>query len=129
MQQPANASDLSSTEIANQLQTQFETVRKSEYFPAILGAVAGAAAAGVVAALISSRRSRTVEQVIVQDGEVVQDTLVTEQPARSVELVSPKARETLILGFTLAEIGQLVSIIVMLARQLREFTVDQSQYK
>ncbi len=126
MQQPANVSEIANpSEIANQLQTQFETIRKSEYFPAILGAVAGAAAAGIIAAIIS-RRGRTVERVIVQEGDS-EETYVPEQ--RQTELITPKSRETLILGFTLGEIAQLVSIIATLARQIREWSAEQSQYK
>ncbi len=97
MQQPVNASELT-----NQLQTRFETVRKSEYFPAILGAVAGAAVAGVVAAIISSR-GKTVKHVVVQEPE------------------EGESHGTTVLGFTLPEIMQLVTIIAQLARQLREW--------
>ncbi len=97
MQQPVNASELT-----NQLQTRFETVRKSEYFPAILGAVAGAAVAGVVAAIISSR-GKTVKHVVVQEPEDGESHGMT------------------LLGFTLPEIMQLVTIVAQLARQLREW--------
>ncbi len=97
MQQPANVSELT-----NQLQTRFETVRKSEYFPAILGAVAGAAVAGVVAAIISSR-GKTVKHVVVQETD------------------EGESHGNTVLGFTLPEIMQLVTIIAQLARQLREW--------
>lgn len=97
MQQSPNVSQLT-----NQLQSQFETVRKSEYFPAILGAVAGAAVAGVVAVVISSR-GRTVKQVVVQEPEDGASSGIS------------------VLGFSLAEIMQLVTLVAQLARQLREW--------
>ncbi len=103
MQQPANVSQLT-----NQLQARFETVRKSEYFPAILGAVAGGAIAAIIALLISSR-GKVVKHVVVQE------------PGEG------EKQGTTVLGFTLPEIMQLVTIVAQLARQLREWR-DQSQY-
>ncbi len=100
MQQPANGSQLTT------LQNRFETVRKSEYFPAILGAVAGAAVAGLVAAVISSR-GRTVKHIVVQEPE------------------DGEAHGPTVLGFTLPELMQLVTVIAQLARQLRDWR-DQS---
>ena len=97
MQQSPNVSELT-----NQLQNQFKTIRKSEYFPALVGAVAGAAAAGVVAVLISSR-GRTVKHVVVQEPEDGASSGIT------------------VLGFSLTEIMQLVTIVAQLARQLREW--------
>ncbi len=103
MQQPANVSELT-----NQLQARLETVRKSEYFPAILGAVAGGAVAALIAAIIASR-GRTVKHVVVQETE------------------EAEPHGAMVLGFTLPEIMQLVTIVAQLARQIREWR-EQSKY-
>ncbi|MGB8643796.1 MAG: hypothetical protein WCF84_01040 [Anaerolineae bacterium] len=97
MQQPANISELT-----NQLQARFETVRKSEYFPAILGAVAGGVVAALIAAVIASR-GRTVKQVVVQ------------------ESAAAEPHATTVLGFTLPEIMQLATVVTQLARQVQEW--------
>ena len=108
MQQSANVSDLTSKINLPELQARFETVRQSQYFPAILGAVAGGLTGAVMAGLIAGR-SR---------GD--------DHPVRE-EAVESSPRQTVLLGFTLSELMQLVTVVASLARQLREWR-DQSQY-
>ncbi len=89
------------------LKARFETLRKSEYFPAVLGAAAGGVTAALVASVISSRKGGVeVKYVDKSDHE-------------------NGGRKTMVMGFTAGELMQLVTVIAQLARQLREWR-DQS---
>jgi hypothetical protein len=82
-----------------QLKARFEIVRHSEYFPAILGAVAGGLTGAMMAGLISN--GRRTNQVVVEDGST--------------------ADKGIILGFSAKDLLQLATVVTSLARQLREW--------
>ncbi len=109
--QSSAISQLTSNIDTAELKARFETLRKSEYFPAVLGAAAGGVTALVVAGLISGRKSGTTVKYV-EAGD--QDK-------------EGRGHETMFLGFTLGEIMQLVTVVTQLARQLRDWR-DQSQY-
>ncbi len=90
-----------------QVKTRFEEVRRSEYFPAILGAVAG----GVTGALmggIMSRGGKT--QVVVQK----------EEDGKS-------AQQGVLLGYSPKELIQLVTVVAGLAKQFQEWRAQQER--
>ncbi len=80
-----------------QLQERFEVLRKSEFFPAIMGAVAGGLTGAIMAGLISSRRG------------------ADEAPTGKDRTGS----SGVVLGFTAKDLLQLVTIVAQLARQMR----------
>ncbi len=84
----------------DQLKARFEVVRRSEYFPAILGAVAGGLTGAIMAGLISSGR-RSAE-------------------AAEEERASA-ANNAIFLGFSAKDLLQLATVVASLARQLREW--------
>ncbi len=86
-----------------QVEAQLNQLRRSEYFPAIMGAVAGGLAGAIIALVIGSRKHVTVEKV-------------TE---------AGPAEQGVILGFSAKDLLQLATVVASLARQLREFR-DQS---
>ncbi len=83
----------------DKVQAQFNQLRRSEYFPAIMGAAAGGLAGAIIALAIGSRKQVTVERV-------------TEASA---------ADQGVILGFSAKDLLQLATVVASLARQLREW--------
>jgi len=83
-----------------QLKARFEVVRHNEYFPAVLGAVAGGLTGALMAGLISNGRHRA--EAAVEENANVQD-------------------QSLVLGFSAKDLLQLVTVVASLARQLREW--------
>ncbi len=81
------------------VEAQFNQLRRSEYFPAIMGAAAGGLAGAIIALLLGSRKRVTVERV-------------TEKAP---------AEQGVILGFSAKDLLQLATVVASLARQLREF--------
>jgi hypothetical protein len=92
MQQPMDLTEL---------RARYEIVRRSEYFPAILGAVAGGLTGALMAGLIAgSRRGSS-------------------HPDR--ERDDAAERSGSVLGLSAKELIQLVTVVATLARQLREW--------
>jgi prepilin signal peptidase PulO-like enzyme (type II secretory pathway) len=84
-----------------ELRARYEIVRRSEYFPAIMGAVAGGLAGALIAGLIAgSRRSSG-----------------RSEHGRE----SAAARAGTLFGLTAREMVQLVAVVASLARQLRDW--------
>ncbi len=84
---------------SQQLTARLETLRRSEYFPAILGAAAGGVTGALVAALIGSRKHVTVERV----------------------METSPAEQGVILGFSAKDLLQLATVVASLARQLSQW--------
>ncbi len=82
----------------DQLQAQFEKVRHSEYFPAILGAVAGGLTGAIMAGIIAGGR-RTVE---------VKHETVPESSG-------------IAFGLSARDLVQLGTVVASLARQIRDW--------
>ncbi len=93
MQQPMNREEL---------EARFNELRKSEFFPAIMGAVAGGLTGALMAGLISSSRRK----VIVEEHQTPAD-------------------QGVVLGFSAKDILQLATIVVGLVKQMRDWR-DQS---
>ncbi len=87
-----------------QLEERFQVLRQSEFFPAIMGAVAGGLTGALMAGLIAGRRG----------------------PSEVVVEKSGPADKGVVLGFSAKDLLQLATIVAALARQLREFR-DQQQ--
>lgn len=92
MQQPMDLAEL---------RARYDDVRRSEYFPAILGAVAGGLTGALMAGLISGSR---------RGGEKV---------VRVQETNGEQAR--MILGLSPRDIIQLVTVVTSLARQVQDW--------
>ena len=82
----------------DQLKARFEVVRHSEYFPAMLGAVAGGLTGALMAGLISNGRRRA-----------------------EAEEKTGAADRGIVLGFSAKDLLQLVTVVASLARQLRDW--------
>lgn len=87
----------------SELEARFQTIRHSEYFPAILGAVAGGLTGALMAALLAGGR-RAASRV--EEGET-----------RS----AADTKTGLLLGFSPRDLIQLATIVATLARQMREW--------
>jgi hypothetical protein len=81
----------------NQLQARFNELRRSEYFPAVLGAVAGGVTGGLMSVLVG--RGKRVQ--------VVRET------------VAAPEKSGLILGYSLGELVQLATVVMGLVRTVR----------
>lgn len=81
-----------------ELEARFQVVRQSEYFPAILGAVAGGLTGAIMAGLIAGGRRSSAK------GEEGGGT-----------------RQGVLLGFSPRDMLELATIAASLARQLREW--------
>lgn len=92
MQEPMNLAEL---------RARFEIVRRSEYFPAILGAVAGGLSGAIMAGLIAGAKREAGDS------------------GRSRE--SPTGQPGFILGLSAKDLLQLISVVASLARQMREW--------
>lgn len=92
MQQPMDLAEL---------RARYEVVRRSEYFPAILGAVAGGLTGALMAGLIAGSRRGPAE------------------PHRERE--STGDRPSLLFGLSAKDMVQLTGVVAALARQLREW--------
>ncbi len=104
MQQPMQLADLKDKINVQELQARFETVRRSEYFPAILGAVAGGLTGAVMAGLISgSRKEETVR----------------------IERTDAAGQKGIILGFSAKDLVQLTTVVAGLVRQMQEWRQNQ----
>lgn len=84
-----------------ELRARFEVVRRSEYFPAVLGAVAGGLSGALMAGLISGTRRSA------------------EKTARAQETAAEQPR--VFLGLSPRDIVQLVTVVTSLARQVQEW--------
>ena len=100
MQQSIDISQLKDKIDVEELQARFESLRKSEYFPAILGAVAGGLTGAVMAGLISG--GKKTEKVVVSDS-------------------SERARQGVVLGFTAKELVQFATVVAGLVRQMQDW--------
>jgi hypothetical protein len=88
-----------------ELRARYEIVRRSEYFPAILGGVAGGLSGALMAGLIAGSRRGSSDS--------------------GRERESAAERSGSLLGLSAKDMIQLVTVVVSLARQLREWR-DQS---
>jgi hypothetical protein len=84
-----------------ELRARFEIVRRSEYFPAILGAVAGGLSGAMMAGLIAGGKRQAGDS------------------GRSPE--SPAGQPGFVLGLSARDLVQLISVVASLARQMREW--------
>jgi hypothetical protein len=85
-----------------ELQARFEALRRSEAFPAIVGAAAGGLTGALMAALIAGRRHSS------SNGSAEVRTVATATPG-------------LLLGYSPRDIIQLVTVLSSLARQIKEW--------
>lgn len=92
MQQPMDLAEL---------RARYEVVRKSEYFPAVLGAVAGGLTGALMAGLIAGSRRGEEKVVRVQETDGEQGRMI--------------------LGLSPRDIIQLVTVVTSLARQAQEW--------
>lgn len=92
MQQPMDLTEL---------RARYEIVRRSEYFPAILGAVAGGLTGALMAGLIAGSRRGS------RHSEHERDVAA--------------GRSGSVFGLSAKELIQLVTVVATLARQLREW--------
>jgi hypothetical protein len=84
-----------------ELRARYEIVRRSEYFPAILGAVAGGLTGALMAGMIAGARRGASDS------------------GRGVETTA--GRPGTMLGLSLRDLIQLITVVAALARQLREW--------
>jgi hypothetical protein len=96
MQQPMDLTEL---------RERYEIVRRSEYFPAILGAVAGGLAGALIAGLIAGGRRGSGRSDHERDGV--------------------DSRAGTWIGLSAKELIQLVTVVASLARQLREWRQER----
>lgn len=83
------------------LRARLDALRRSEYFPALLGAAAGGLTGALIAALIARSKQRAATPPGAAAGS--------------------SARGGLVLGFTAGELAQLATLALSLARQIREW--------
>ena len=84
-----------------ELRARFDIVRRSEYFPAILGAVAGGLSGALMAGLIAGGKRGSADS--------------------GRERESTAGQPSLIFGLTARDLLQLVTVFASLARQMREW--------
>lgn len=106
MQQSIDISQLTSKIDVAELQARFESLRKSEYFPAVLGAVAGGLTGAIMAGVISS--GKKTEKVVVSG------------PAET-------SRQGVVLGMSPKELVQLATVVTGLVRQMQDWR-QQNRY-
>jgi len=92
MQQPMDLAEL---------RARFEIVRRSEYFPAILGAVAGGLTGALMAGLIAGSRRGSSDSGRERD--------------------SAQGQPSFLFGLSARDLMQLVTVAASLARQLRQW--------
>ncbi len=88
-----------------ELEARFDQVRKSEYFPAILGALAGGLTGALMAGLISAGRGGG-------NHEAEQES---------------SGKQGVILGFSAKDLLQLATVTAGLAKQLRDWQNQNNQ--
>lgn len=106
MQQSLDISQLKDKIDVGELQARFESLRKSEYFPAVLGAVAGGLTGALMAGVISSGK-KTEKVVVSSAGE--------------------SSRHAMFLGMSPKELVQLATVVTGLVRQMQDWR-QQNRY-
>lgn len=92
MQQPMDLTEL---------RARFEIVRRSEYFPAVLGAVAGGLTGALMAGLIAGGMRGPSRAGVVRDGVA--------------------GASSAVFGLSAKDVIQLFTVVAALARQMREW--------